>query len=85
MVAMSEEEAPLISSRTIFVDNSESEARITEPEESQEQRNSEYLKAVDDGELETVTQVVHFGFCCDGCGMDPITGIRYGKLLWTHC
>ena len=35
--------------------------------------------------MEAQTQVVHFGYHCDGCGMDPITGVRYGKLIGTHC
>ncbi|PKY38962.1 hypothetical protein RhiirA4_392723, partial [Rhizophagus irregularis] len=29
-----------------------------------------------------ITGPVHYGFCCDGCHMDPIIGTRY---LFNEC
>ena len=57
-----------IRSNSSNVDNADSDARGVTPGRSLS------------GEANTETEVIHYGVKCDGCGMDPITGIRYRVL-----
>ena len=69
MTAMSEEEAPLISSdrflrhNSLDVQNSESgvKGKTNEPGDSQEQKNYEYLNAAADGKLEKMVTLLDNG------------------------
>jgi len=56
--------------------NQAKEAQVIEEGEQAEAEDEESEKSeVEDGESEA--EAVHHGYVCDGCGEDPIVGIRY--------